>query len=372
MAEVTLHRPTDQPWVSCGDPGKDIAVMMSGGVDSSATALLLQRDGWNVLGITMRIPIAQDCDVRRSCCGMEAAYVCQALDIPHYFLEVREAFHELVIEPFRQSYLRGETPSPCIDCNTEMKFRVLWDVIEREFGIQHAATGHYARVVQSGDNWYLARAADHSRDQSYFLYGVPKERLPFLHFPLGDMTKPEARKLTAEAGLPVARREDSMELCFAGEGDYRNALGDAAGQPGPILDTDGNQIGKHKGIQNYTIGQRRGIGIARKEPLYVINIDPVRNSVTVGDYGQAFTRHVAADRLNVLMPDVIRENAELYGKVRSQGEPAACAVKKSAGNCTEVEFQRPQFAPSPGQRLVLYTAEGYVAVGGVIVRMEAV
>ncbi len=347
-----------------------MAVMMSGGVDSSASALLLKRAGWNVLGITMRIPTAEDCDVRRSCCGMEAAYVCKEIGIPHYFLEVRDAFNELVIEPFRQSYLRGETPSPCVDCNTEMKFRVVWDFVEEHFGIKHAATGHYARVVEADGEWRLARSADLSRDQSYFLYGVPRERLPFLHFPLGEMTKPDARKITAEAGLPVARREDSMELCFAGQGDYRKALGDAASKPGAILEAGGRQIGEHKGIQNYTLGQRRGLGIARKEPLYVIAIDPAANTVTVGGYGEAFTKQVSADRLNVLMPDAVEHGVKLFGKVRSQGEPAGCAVTSVDEDAIVVEFDQPQFAPSPGQRLVLYTAEGYVVVGGVITRSE--
>jgi tRNA-specific 2-thiouridylase len=237
-----------KPWAAGVDPERDIAVLMSGGVDSSVTALTLKEAGWNVVGITMRLPVAESCNFKRSCCGMEAAYVCRDLEIPHYFLDVREEFREHVIEAFRRAYAAGLTPSPCVECNTVFKFGMVWDFIEREMGIDRIATGHYAQIKEVDGTWSLARAAQKIRDQSYFLYGIKAERLKHLALPLGGMNKEDVRQKAAESRLPVARRQDSMELCFAGEGDYRNALGAAGREPGNIVDPQGRVIGRHAGI----------------------------------------------------------------------------------------------------------------------------
>ncbi|MCE5198688.1 MAG: tRNA 2-thiouridine(34) synthase MnmA [Armatimonadota bacterium] len=368
--KMKLSPPTLQPWVGGEDNNKDIIVLMSGGVDSSVTALLLKQAGWNVLGITMKIPLAKKCDVHRSCCGMEAAYLCKDLGIPHYYLDIRDAFQRLVVEPFRESYARGETPSPCIDCNTLFKFSLVWDFVEEAFGVENLATGHYARVVHSESGARLARANDLHKDQTYFLYGIPRRRLGHLHLPLGDYTKEEVRELAREARLPVARRPESMELCFAGEGDYRNALGETAARKGPILDTSGNVIGEHDGIEYFTVGQRRGLRVAMGKPLYVIGIDPVKNAVIAGSWDDALRSDVSAREVNVLIPEALHAGARLFGKIRSQGNPSACAVRETSEDGISVVFDEPQFAPTPGQRLVIYDADGNVVAGGTIVPRE--
>lgn len=343
-----------------------IAVMMSGGVDSSVTAYLMKQNGWEVVGVTMKIPYADGCDVKRSCCGSQAAYVCSELGIPHYFLDVHDAFAQRVIEPFRAWYEQGRTPSPCVDCNTEVKFSYAWDSIIDELGIENLATGHYARVIADGTDAYLARAVDLNRDQTYFLYGIKRERLPKLHLPLGEFSKPEVREIARKAKLPVASRQDSMELCFAGEDDYRNALGERGKRPGHILNSAGEVIGEHTGIVDYTIGQRKGIGIAARKPLFVSDIDPSANTITVSTRTELFRREVSANCVNILIPGLIHPASRLLGKIRSQGDPEPCEITAIGECCVTVIFDNPVFAPTPGQRLVLYDESSRVAVGGVI------
>ena len=374
--DIRLQAPTLHRWRAGGDPSRDIAVLMSGGVDSSVTAMLLRDAGWNVLGITMKIPLAENCDVKRSCCGLEAGYVARDLGIAHYYLDVREAFERLVIDPFRRAYAAGRTPSPCVDCNTLFKFGLVWDFIEESFGVTHLATGHYARVAHEDGGAYLVRGDDHSRDQSYFLYGIPRRRLDRFHLPLGELSKDEVRRLARQAKLPVARRQDSMELCFVAEGDYRAALG-AAPSKGPVLDAAGNVIGEHDGIANYTVGQRKGVRVAAGRPLYVVAISAVDNSITLGPRDLIETREVSAEDANVLIPDLMRPRSwggisnpaptsGLFGKIRSQGEPMSCEITDAGEGTFSVRFGEPQFAPTPGQRLVLYDCQGRVVAGGVI------
>lgn len=361
---LKLDAPTTRAWQPSGDPERDIAVLMSGGVDSGVAAMILREEGWNVLGITMRVPVADGCGGKRSCCGMEAGYIARELGIAHYYLDVRSEFQRLVIEPFRQAYRRGRTPSPCVDCNTLIKFWLVWDYVERRFGVRNLATGHYARIIRD-DGAYLARGHDHSRDQSYFLYGIRRDRLPFLYLPVGELTKGDVRRLARQAKLPVARRRDSMELCFAAEDNYRSVLG-AKPEPGPILDAHGNVIGRHQGIANYTIGQRKGVRIAAGRPLYVIRISADDNSITLGTREQAQSRDVSAEEVNVLIPDLMHPGTKLRGKVRSQGEPSACVLVEVGESTVAVRFDEPQFAVTPGQRLVLYDARDCVVAGGVI------
>lgn len=345
-------------------------MLMSGGVDSSVTAHLLKQAGWDVIGLTMKIPMAGRCGHLRACCGIEAVGVCEKLDIPHYFVDVRDAFNKLVIEPFYEAYGEGRTPSPCIDCNSLLKFGVVWELVEREFGALHLATGHYAQIISEGGCTRLKRGADRKRDQSYFIYGIPPHRLPFLHLPLGTLGKKEVRQIAQDTNLPTAARSDSMELCFAGEGDYRNALA-AQAAPGPIIDTAGNRLGEHGGVHNFTIGQRHGLRIAAKHPLYVVDIEPAEDTIIVGTREEASRREVRAAALNVLAPELLKQGARFRGKARSVGEPEACTLVHAGTDLLSVRFDEPLFAPAPGQHLVLYTQDGCVAAGGVIQKDRA-
>ncbi len=346
---------------------KQIAVLMSGGVDSSVAAHLLAEDGWEVLGITMKIPVSCSTD-KRSCCGADAAFVCNELNIPHYFVDVTEAFQHLIIERFCQAYARGETPNPCADCNTLLKFSLVWDFLQETFGISYLATGHYARVVKTDGLVRLGRAEDKGKDQSYFLYGIAREKLGRFVLPLGELTKEQVRSIAAELNLSVADKTESMELCFAGEGDYRAALTvTEANQDGDITDMQGKKLGTHKGIANYTLGQRRGIGFAGGQPLYVGRIDAQTNTIALGTREEVSCRTVRANQINTLIPEELVTDKQLYGKIRSYGVPRACKVIEVGESDMTVEFDEPQFAPCPGQKLVLYNGDDSIIAGSTIV-----
>ena len=356
---------TTREWSASGAPA--VAVLMSGGVDSSVTAALLVRAGYDVVGITMRIPSAVD--GWTSSAIESATAVASALGLPHYVADVADCFCEHVLEPFRSSYRRGETPSPCVICNAAVKFGAVRSAALDAFGISRIASGHYARIVETTAGWGLFKAADESKDQSYFLYRLQRDILSDVLFPLGGQTKTQTRRVAAELGLSVAERGDSLELCFAGHGDYHAALGanpDAG--PGDVLDMHGRVIGKHKGISHYTIGQRSGLGIAAREPLYVIDIDFGRNTVTLGNRTAAESRIVHADTLNILAPPLMRVGEPVFGKIRSRQKGGECELTHIDPSSMAVRFAEPQHGVTPGQHLVLYSAEGQVLGGGVIVR----
>ena len=363
---IKLLGPSFSPWQPGTDRSKSIAVLMSGGVDSSVTAYLLKEQGWDVLGITMKIPVS--CNTgSRGCCGADAAFVCGELNIPHYFVDVTEPFEELIIKQFRQSYSRGETPNPCADCNTLLKFSLLWDFLEDTFGISYLATGHYARVCKDDGRTQLGRAKDKAKDQSYFLYGIPPEKLQRFVLPLGELSKDEVRSTAAQLNLSIADKAESMELCFAGEGDYRLALDDIeANRQGDITDMQGNRIGTHKGIANYTLGQRQGIGYAGGKPLYVGKIDVEANIIALGTREEVSTHTVRAKEINALMPEELVPGSKFLGKIRSYGDPQPCELIDIGENSITVNFDLPQFAPCPGQRLVLYNNSDNIVAGGTI------
>ena len=365
---IKLLPPTFSAWQPKKNHSKQIAVLMSGGVDSSVAAHLLKEDGWDVLGVTMKIPVS--CDAKkRGCCGADAAFVCDELNMPHYFLDVAEPFNNFIIEPFRKSYAQGKTPNPCVDCNTLLKFSLVWDFIEEIFGIKYLASGHYAQVLKDKDKFRLKRADDISKDQSYFLYGIAMERLAGLALPLGKLSKSNVRAIAKQLNLSIADKSESMELCFTGEDDYRSALkSEQTNKPGSILNTDGKVIGTHSGAANYTIGQRRGIRFAGGKPLYVSRIDPAGNTITLGDKEQLMCKTVTAKQINILMPEELSAGIKVNGKIRSYGNPQPCVIISAVNDMLEVNFEQPQFAPCPGQRLVLYNDEGYVVAGGVIQR----
>jgi tRNA-specific 2-thiouridylase len=361
---IKLLEPTFAPWKPTQPRPKQIAVLMSGGVDSSVAAHLLKEQGWDVLGITMKIPVS--CDTgSRGCCGADAAFVCDELNLPHYFVDVTEAFEELIIERFRQSYALGHTPNPCVDCNTLLKFSLLWDFLKETFGICYLATGHYARISKAPGRIYLGRAKNKAKDQSYFLYGIAPEKLIRLVLPLGELSKADVRSVARQLHLNVAEKAESMELCFAGEGNYRTALVDM-NQPGDITDMQGGRIGTHRGIANYTLGQRRGIGFAGGQPLYVGKINANSNTIALGTREEVSFQIIKAKQMNILIPEELLADNHVYGKIRSYGDPRPCRIMSVRTEKIMVEFAEPQFAPCPGQKLVLYNKEDNIIGGGTI------
>jgi len=335
-----------------------VGVLMSGGVDSAVAALLLKREGFDLVGLTLVLAGPGPVEA--------ASALCRELDIPHEALDLSGAFEETVVGPFRESYRRGETPSPCVDCNAGLKFGLAWDLAEATLGVGRLASGHYARAGSDETGPYLARGRDRVRDQSYFLYAVPPRRLAGLLLPLGDLDKDTVRRLAAEAGLSVSRTPDSMDLCFVGQGDYRALLDERDFLPGPVVGLDGRVLGEHRGLAGYTVGQRKGLGIAAPEPLYVARIDRLSNTLVAAPRKDLLTNRVSAWSPSVHRPESLEGGAVLYGKIRSNGEPSPCRLARRDGAVMTVDFEQPVFAPAPGQKLVLYDALERVAAGGTI------
>jgi len=358
--------PSFSPWQPKKDLSRQVAVLMSGGVDSSVAAHLLTKAGWEVLGITMKIPVSCDTGARPPGPG-EAVRVCRRMNIPHYYINITGAFEKLIIEPFRRSYLSGQTPNPCVDCNTLLKFSLVWGFVAERLGVKYLATGHYGRVITAGNHARLGMANDKAKDQSYFIYGISAEKLTNLILPVGELTKAKVRSIAAELNLSAASRAESMELCFAAEGDYRQVLGDAGtGKPGDITDMKGNKIGIHNGIANYTLGQRRGVGFAGGVPLYVGKIDASANTIALGTREEISSSVIRANKINVLIPEEFAPGRRCFGKIRSYGRPQPCKITEADNDSMTVEFDKAQFAPCPGQSLVLYNSDDYIIAGGKI------
>ncbi len=354
-----------------------VAVAMSGGVDSSVAAALLLEQGHEVVGFTMQIwprEVEEDTPPGlRGCCGLEAIdsarKVASVLGIRHYVLNLREPFERLVIEPFCEEYSAGRTPNPCIRCNTFVKFGPL---LRRSAEIEAdaLATGHYARTAydeQSG-RWQLLRGADASKDQSYSLYGLSQEQLSRAVFPLGEMTKEEVWTRAGELGLPSADRPESQEICFVSGPSYHEYLARRRPElvsPGPIVDRNGRQLGRHGGIAFYTVGQRQGLRVSQGRPLYVIGIDSQRNRLIVGEADEAvFQRVVVKDVNYVSIRELPQGGLKLAAQIRSGGRAARCTARPE-GAGARVEFERPQRGVSPGQAAVCYDGDR-VILGGVI------
>jgi len=344
---------------------KKVLVAMSGGVDSSLAALLLKEAGYAVTGVTMCLGIKQDGD-RTSCCGgdaiEDARRVCGQLEIPHFVFDFAHLMEELVISKFTSEYLKGRTPNPCVDCNRYLKFGSLLTKA-RGLGFDYLATGHYARIEQAGDAWHLTRPEDKNKDQTYFLYPIKKDDLPRVLFPLGNLSKADVRMLAKKAGLHVAQKAESQDICFVTTGKYgqffeeRN-LSAAAGN---IVDQAGNILGRHRGIIYYTIGQRSGLGISAKTPLYVLRFDARTNSVIVGNKEDLFAQGLIAGDLN-LLTDQFPEEVE--AKIRYRKKPAHCTVSRDGGKLTVI-FTEAQESITPGQAVVFYAGDEVLG-GGVI------
>ena len=355
-----------------------IVVAMSGGVDSSTVAGLMKRDGYNVIGVTLKLydDIKTSKKNRQCCAGqdiLDAKRVAQKLNIDHKILYYQKRFKKDVIDSFIDSYISGETPIPCVQCNQTVKFRDLYSYA-LEMKADALVTGHYVNRIQKNEKAEMYRAADVSRDQSYFLFSTTQEQLNFLRFPLGKIQKEETRKIAAELQLNVADKPDSQDICFVPNGDYSSVIKKYRPESfkiGNIVDVKGNIVGKHEGIINFTVGQRKGIGIANKEPIYVLNIDAKKNLVTVGKRKDLAVKKIYLKKLNVL-ENPEENNKNLLIKVRSTGRLIKAKVKLNSSN-TEVLLQETESGISPGQACVFYTKDEYgdkVLGGGWISRAD--
>jgi tRNA-specific 2-thiouridylase len=359
-----------------------VAVAMSGGVDSSAVAALLLQQGCAVVGLTMqlwnqrRLPELQgDGPPQHRCCSLDDVYdakaVAQHLNFPHYVVNFEEQFEARVVRPFVDQYLAGRTPIACTNCNTDVKFEPLLRMA-RQIGAERLATGHYARIRknQATGRWELLRARDDSKDQSYFLWGLSQEQLSRSDFPLGELTKEEVRALARRANLPVAEKPESMELCFVPTSNYVefiHAYSRERGIPpqngeGEIVNESGDVVGRHDGVHNFTIGQRKGLGFAVGKPLYVLSIDPEKNRVVVGEDDVLRKTLCEIEGVNWISCDKPSAPIRAFAKIRHKHEPAPATIEPLDATNARVTFDTPQRAITPGQAVVFY--DGDAVLGG--------
>lgn len=346
---------------------KRVVVAMSGGVDSSVAAAILKEKGYDVIGITMNLLPEKGkelCESERSCCGLsaveDARRVAAQLNIPYYVVNFKDLFRKKVIDNFVAEYEKGRTPNPCVKCNEILKFDALLSKA-LQLGADYIATGHYARVKKIGKRYVLLKGKDKAKDQTYFLYSLSQKALAKTMFPLGALTKPQVRALAKKYNLKVAEKAESQEICFV-EGPL-SAFFDP--KPGDIVDINGKVIGRHKGYQLYTIGQRKGIGIAGPEALYVTKIDPRNNKITVGRRGDVLGDDLIASNINLItIPKLIR-NMPVKVKIRYRTPDARAIISRYKAKNIKVTFSKPQFAITPGQSVVFYDKEKVVG-GGII------
>ena len=356
---------------------------MSGGVDSSTVAAMLRAEGHNLVGLTMQLwnqrrlaghegmPEA----VQGRCCSLDDVYdarrVADTIGIPYYVVNHERRFEDEVVRPFVSEYLSGRTPIPCSLCNNHLKFDQLL-ITARQIGAERLATGHYARIEfdSAGGRWLLKRAADASRDQTYFLFGLTQEQLSRTLFPLGGLLKSEVREIARRHGLALADKPDSQEICFVPGGDYKKFLdaylaeqGDSLPDTsGELVSSSGEVLATHSGIHNFTVGQRKGLGVATGSPLYVIQINGERRQVVVGDGDQLYSRSLRAKRVNWIAMEQPGSALRLGVKIRHRHEPASATVEAVGTDEAVVTFNQPQRAITPGQAAVFY--DGDVVVGG--------
>lgn len=357
--------------------GKTVVVGMSGGVDSSTAAYLLKKQGYRVIGVTMQIwqdESACAVEAKAGCCGVsaveDARRVAEVLDIPYYVMNFKDVFQKKVIDYFDREYLRGRTPNPCIACNRYVKWESLLEK-SLAIGADYIATGHYARIRKlPNGRLAVASSATEAKDQTYALYGLTQEQLAHTLMPIGDYDKPTVRRIAEEAGLPVAHKHDSQEICFVPDGDYASFIERDTGvhvPEGNFVDKEGHILGRHKGITHYTVGQRRGLDLPMGHRVFVTEVRPDTNEVVIGDNQDVFADALKADHLTFMgIPDLPPGKEERFvAKIRYNHRGTPCRIRRTGEDEITCIFDEPVRAVTPGQALVYYR-DGYVAGGGLI------
>ena len=350
-----------------------VLMAMSGGVDSSMAALLLQEAGYDVIGVTLKMFDGRDLGLGEdngSLNAEDARKVAAGMGFPHYEFDFRECFRKSVIDRFIAEYESGRTPNPCVDCNKQVKLGQLF-ARAKEFGCDFIATGHYANVKYDGETgrWLLLRGDDRKKDQSYMLYTLTQEQLAHILFPLGHLQKTEIREKAEAAGLAVARKPDSQDICFVPDGDYAGVIQSITKrkpEPGKFIHLDGTVLGAHKGQLHYTIGQRKGLGIAYQYPLYVIRKDVGKNIVYLGPQDALFSDTVIAEHCNLISIPELKEPVRVTAKPRYRAKDVPAVIEPLDDGTVKVTFDEPQRALTPGQAIVFY--QDNVVVGGGTIR----
>ncbi len=348
---------------------------MSGGVDSSVAAWLMQQEGYEVSGITLKLYNNEDLGacIGKTCCSQrdaeDAAMVADRLGVPHYVLNYRQAFIDCVISRFIDAYCQGETPNPCIDCNKYIKFGRLCREAS-SMGFDHIATGHYARIEHDAvsGRWLLRKGVSAEKDQSYVLYSMTQQQLAMTLLPLGALSKPQVRAIAEAQGFVNAGKRESQDICFVPDGDYGKFIEHFTGRKfpeGEFVDLEGRVLGRHRGLIRYTVGQRKGLGLSMGEPVYVKSKDPVRNRVVVSEDAALYTRSLEAKEVNLIACDSFEGTRRLKARIRYKHPEQWASVTMTGPDCLHIEFDSPQRAIAPGQAVVLYDGE-YVFGGGTI------
>ncbi|MCO8028568.1 tRNA 2-thiouridine(34) synthase MnmA [Brevundimonas diminuta] len=386
MSQADMDAAIESVRLAVGLPqGARVVAAMSGGVDSTVVAALLHKAGYDVVGVTLQLyDHGEALKKKGACCAgqdiHDARLAADLIGIPHYVLDYESRFKDAVIDQFADSYLKGQTPVPCIRCNQTVKFRDLLDVA-RDLGAEAMATGHYVRRATHGNRSQMRKAVDHSRDQSYFLFATTQDQLDYLRFPLADLEKPQVRGVAASLGLRIAAKPDSQDICFVPTGDYRtliDRLRPQGREAGDIVHMDGRVLGRHSGITDYTIGQRRGLNVAVGEPLFVVKLDPEHRRVIVGPREALLTARLTLEETNWLgdqatIEEAARDGAPVLARVRSTRQPSSARLM-FVEDVVQVVFDQGEEGVAPGQACVLYDPadDERVLGGGFIASTTAV